>query len=98
VLSAFHPEFVTDHDQKKLGALAIAQTILAYTSKVEQRETVRTGKVSQRIMRTVSLGALAAALTISLHFGPGIYGWRQLAVTLAGFFFRRSLYANFKGR
>jgi hypothetical protein len=48
-------------------------------------------------MRTVSLGVLAAALTIVFHYGQGIYGLRQLAVTLAGFFFWWSFYANFKG-
>ena len=58
---------------------------------------VRTGKLQRRIMRTVSLGGLAATLTVVFHSGPGIYGLRQLAVTLAGFLFWWSLYANFKG-
>jgi len=48
-------------------------------------------------MRTVSLGVLAAALTIVFHHGPGIYGLQQLVVTLARSFFWWSLYANFKG-
>jgi hypothetical protein len=54
-------------------------------SKVKWREEVRTDKPSQRIIRTVFLGALAAVLTVIFHYGPGIHGMRQLAVSLAGF-------------
>lgn len=84
--------------KKSVCRLAIARAFLAYMSKVKWREEVRTDKPPQRIIRTVFLGTLAAVLTVIFHYGPGIHGMRQLAVSLAGFFFWWSLYANFKGR
>jgi hypothetical protein len=66
-------------------------------SKVKWLEGVRASKPPIRIMRTVLLGGLAVVLTIAFHYGAGIHGRRQLAVSLAGFFFWWSVYANFKG-